>query len=71
MIGCWSDYAVPDLVRDLKANGLRAEAGYSPYVGHHTLLVHPQDVERAKTLLREIDPDNGNYIADECFEERT
>ena len=69
-VGWWSDEAkaVRSLVHDLRAMGVRAKTGYSVYCGHKTLLVALPDVKRAKALLREIDPDNGAYIASDCLD---
>jgi ssDNA-binding replication factor A large subunit len=65
-IGCWSDESseVLELVRDMKAAGIRAKRDYSPYVGHHTLKIDATMIEKAKEFLRDRGED---YIADNCL----
>ncbi len=69
-VGCWSDESetILDLVRSLKAAGVRAKRDHSPYVGHHTLKVDKRDVKKAKKYLREFELSYGAYIADECLD---
>lgn len=66
-IGNWSGEDVKTLAKDLRAFGVRARAEHSPYEGHKTLKIAANDLERAKTLLPELDSVHGEYIAQECL----